>query len=198
MDALIAGLTSFGVILLVELPDKTLWASLVLSTRYRARPVLLGVSLAFVVQCIVAVVAGGLLHRLPETAIEIAVGTLFLIGAILLIRESLGEPEHADLEAAEARQNLPFWRITWISFGIIFAAEWGDASQLATAALEARLGEPIAVGLGAFLALVGVAAVAIYAGEAITRRIPVRTVHRVAGAMFVVFAVIAYVQAIRH
>src|SRR5438874_7964019 len=146
MDALIAGLTVFGVILLVELPDKTLVASLVLSTRYRGGPVLLGVAVAFVVQCIIAVIAGGLLHALPHTAVEVAVGCLFLLGAVLLIRESLGEPDEVDLEQAAARQNLPFWRIFGTSFGVIFAAEWGDASQLATAALAARLGEPVAVG----------------------------------------------------
>jgi len=126
------------------------------------------------------------------------VGALFLLGAVLIIRESIGEPEHADLEAAEARQNLPFWRITWIAFGVIFAAEWGDASQLATAALEARFDQAVAVGIGAFVALVGVAAIAIFAGQAIVKKIPVRTVHRVAGAMFAIFAVIAFVQAARH
>ena len=198
MDALVAGLTAFGVVLLVELPDKTLIASLVLSTRYRPRPVLVGVALAFVVQCTVAVVAGGLLHALPHTAVEVVVGCLFLLGAFLLIRESIGEPEHADLEAAEARQNLPFRRISWIAFGVIFAAEWGDASQLATAALVARLGQPVAVGIGSWVALVGVAAIAIVAGRVILRRIPVRTVHRVAGVLFAVFALIAFVQAARN
>ena len=197
MDALLAGLTAFGVILLVELPDKTLVASLVLSTRYRARPVLLGVALAFVVQCVVAVVAGGLLHTLPKTAVEVAVGVLFAVGAFLLIRESLGEPDDVDLETEAARQNLPFWRIVATSFGIIFAAEWGDASQLATAALEARLGQPVAVAVGAWVALVGIAAIAVVAGQAIIKRIPVRRVHRVAGVLFAVFAVIAFVQAAR-
>ena len=63
-------------------------------------------------------------------------------------------------------------RIFAISFGVLFAAEWGDASQLATAGLVARYGQPVAIGLGAFLALVGVAALAVVLGKAILRRVP--------------------------
>ena len=67
------------------------------------------------------------------------------------------------------------------SFGVLFAAEWGDASQLATAALTARYHEPLAVGIGAFAALVGVAAVAIVLGRVVLRVIPLAWVRRVHG-----------------
>ncbi len=198
MDFLGAGAAAFGIVLLVELPDKTLVASLVLSTRYRPRPVLLGVSVAFAVQCLIAVVAGGLLHLLPKWALDGAVAVLFAVGAALLLREGFrDEPEHVQVEEAKARQAAPFGKIAVTSFGVIFAAEWGDASQLATAALAARWGQPVAVGIGAWLALTAVAAVAVVAGRVIIRRIPVRTVHRVAGFVFAVFAVVAVVTAAR-
>jgi putative Ca2+/H+ antiporter (TMEM165/GDT1 family) len=71
----------------VELPDKTLVATLVLATRYRHRPVLIGVAAAFAVQCAIAAIAGRLLYLLPERGVEAAVAVLFAIGAILLIRE---------------------------------------------------------------------------------------------------------------
>ncbi len=80
---------------------------------------------------------------------------------------------------------------------MLFAAEWGDASQIATAGLVAREGEPLAVGLGSWLALVSVAALAVVAGKLIIKRVPVHIVQRVAGALFAVFAVIAAVTAIR-
>lgn len=189
---------AFGVVLLVELPDKTLVATLVLSTRYRPRPVLVGVAAAFAVQCVIAVIAGRLLYLLPHRAVDAAVAVLFALGAALLIRESLTEPDHAEVEeAAAARAVAPFWRVAATSFGVLFAAEWGDASQIATAGLVARQGEPLAVGLGAWVALVGVATVAVGAGKFIVRRVPVRIVHRVAGVLFAVFAVIAAVSAIR-
>jgi Ca2+/H+ antiporter, TMEM165/GDT1 family len=192
-----AAAIAFGVVLLVELPDKTLVASLVLSTRYRPRPVVLGVSAAFAVQCVIAVTAGGLLHLLPRWAVEGAVAVLFAVGSALLLHEGFSEPEHIDIEAAEARIAAPFWRIVLTAFGVIFAAEWGDASQLATAALAARLGSPVAVGLGAWVALTVVAAVAVVAGQVIIKRVPVRIVHRLAGVLFAVFAVVAAVGAIR-
>jgi Ca2+/H+ antiporter, TMEM165/GDT1 family len=190
---LVALLVTVGVILLVELPDKTLVASLVLSTRYRPRPVLVGVAAAFAVQCAVAVLAGGLLHLLPHRAVEGAVAALFALGAVLLLRESFATDEDVDL--ASARENLPFFRIAVTSFGVLFAAEWGDASQIATAGLVAREGEPLAVGLGAWLALVAVAALAVVAGKLVIRRVPVHIVQRVAGALFAAFAVVAVTAA---
>lgn len=188
---------AFGLVLLVELPDKTLVATLVLSTRFRPRPVLVGVAAAFAVQCAIAVTAGGLLGLLPPAALDIVVAVLFAGGAAVLIRESLGEPDHVDVAAAEARQALPARRIALTSFGVLFAAEWGDASQIATAGLAAR-GHPLETAIGAWLALVAVAVIAAYAGRAILRRVPVRIVHRVAGVLFAVFAVLAAVEAARQ
>lgn len=195
-DFLSAAAIAFGVVLLVELPDKTLVASLVLSTRYRPQPVLVGVSLAFAVQCTIAVVAGGLLHLLPPWVLDLAVAALFGFGAWILYRESRGDPEEVDIDEHAQRQNLPFVRVAATSFGVIFAAEWGDASQLATAALAARLGSPVAVGIGSWLALVGVAAIAVVAGRLIVRRIPVRRVHQVAAVVFAAFAALALGKAI--
>jgi Ca2+/H+ antiporter, TMEM165/GDT1 family len=185
---------AFGLVVLVELPDKTLVATLVLSTRFRPRPVLVGVVAAFAVQCVVAVTAGGLLNLLPRRAVEAAVAVLFAVGAVLLIRESFAEAD--EVELAASRQNAPAVQTALTSFGVLFAAEWGDASQIATAGLAARLGEPVAVGIGAWTALVGVAVVAVVAGKVIVRRVPLRLVHRVAGVLFAVFAAIAAVSAL--
>jgi putative Ca2+/H+ antiporter (TMEM165/GDT1 family) len=186
---------AFVAILLVELPDKTMVATLVLSTRYRRRPVLAGAAVAFAVQCMVAVTAGGLLHLLPHRVLEATVALLFAVGAVLLFRESVAGEEEQLETPAEA--GLSDRRIFGISFGVLFAAEWGDASQLATAGLVARYGQPVAIGLGAFLALVGVAALAVVIGKAVLRRVPLELVHRAAAVLFAVFAVIAGVAAIR-
>jgi Ca2+/H+ antiporter, TMEM165/GDT1 family len=188
-------------ILLVELPDKTLVATLVLSTRYRPRPVLLGVASAFAVQCVLAVTAGGLLHLLPHRVLEAIVAVLFAVGAFLLAREGRsGEDEGAgedELESTPPGFGLSDRRIFGISFGVLFAAEWGDASQLATAGLVARYGQPVAIGLGAFIALVGVACLAVWLGKLILRRVPLRLLHRLAAVLFGLFAVIAAVAAVR-
>src|SRR3954447_26497465 len=80
-------------VLLVELPDKTLVATLMLSTRYRPRPVLAGVAAAFAVQCVLAVTAGGLLLLLPHRLLEGIVAVLFAVGAFLLARKSVASEE---------------------------------------------------------------------------------------------------------
>jgi putative Ca2+/H+ antiporter (TMEM165/GDT1 family) len=190
MSSLTAALIAFGVILLVELPDKTLVATLVLSTRYRPRPVFLGVAAAFAVQCVIAATAGGVITLLPRRTVEGVVA--------LLIKESLGTEE--DVELAESRESAPFGRIVATSFGVLVAAEWGDASQIATAGLVARhsgIAHAVATGLGAWLALVVVAAVAVVAGKLVVKRVPLHLVHRIAGVLFAGFAVLAGVAALR-
>ena len=196
MEFVGAALIAFGVVVLVELPDKTLVATLVLSTRFRARPVLIGVALAFAVQCVIAAAAGGVITLLPRRAVEAVVAGLFALGAALLIRESFETPDAVDLAAA--REAASFRRSAATSFAVLFAAEWGDASQIATAGLVARhrgLEHAIATGLGAWLALVLVAALAVVAGRAIMSRVPLRLVHRVAGVVFAGFAIAAAVAA---
>jgi Ca2+/H+ antiporter, TMEM165/GDT1 family len=199
MSPVSAALIAFGVILLVELPDKTLVASLVLSTRYRPRPVLVGVAAAFALQCVIAATAGGLITLLPRRGVEAVVALMFGLGAFLLIKESL-DPGDDDVELAQARENAPFWRIVATSFGVLFAAEWGDASQIATAGLVARhsgVAHAVATACGAWLALVVVAALAVVAGKFVVRKVPLHLVHRVAGVVFAGFAVLAAVAAIR-
>jgi Ca2+/H+ antiporter, TMEM165/GDT1 family len=178
-------LTAFLLVLPVELPDKTMVATLVLATRYRPLPVLAGVSAAFFVQTLIAVTAGRLLLLLPDRLVAAVVAVLFGVGAFLLLR---GE-EEPEIDPARARRG--WWGMAATSFGVLFAAEWGDASQLATAALTARYGEPLSVFVGAFAALAGIATLAVVLGQAVTRRVPLRLVQRVAGVLFAVFALIA-------
>jgi Ca2+/H+ antiporter, TMEM165/GDT1 family len=188
-----AFLATILVILPVELPDKTLMATLVLTTRYRPLPVLAGVSAAFFVQCVVAVAAGGLLNLLPHRVVAGVVAVLFGVGAYILLRGHGADP---DAEVRTHAEKSP-WRMALASFGVLFAAEWGDASQLATAALTARYDAPLAVFLGSFIALVGVAALAIVAGKQITKRVPLPLIQKVAGVLFAVFAAIAVIEVIR-
>ena len=186
-------LTSLLFILPVELPDKTLLATLVLTTRYRPLPVLLGVSAAFAVQCAIAVTAGQLLTLLPDRVVAAIVAVLFGIGAFVLLRG--GGQEESDEVAADRKNRGPL-SIATVSFGVLFAAEWGDASQLATAALTARYGDPVSVFAGSFVALVAVAALAALLGNFITRKVPLRLIQRIAGLLFLVFALIALYEVV--
>ena len=84
-----------------------------------------------------------------------------------------------------------------ISFGVLFAAEWGDLSQLATAGLAARFDEPFSVFVGAWAALLVVSGLAVFLGKNLADRLPIALIRRVAAVLFVVFAAVAVVETIR-
>ena len=188
--------TAFILVLPVELPDKTLFASLVLATRFPPLPVFVGVGTAFGLQVAIAVTAGSLLSLLPQALVSGVVAVLFLVGAVLLWRSATSGPEDAG-EVADTREPTSFLRAAAISFGVLFAAEWGDLSQLATAGLAARYDEPVSVFLGAWAALLVVSGLAAFLGRKLADRLPVRLLHRVAAGLFAVFAVVAVAETVR-
>jgi putative Ca2+/H+ antiporter (TMEM165/GDT1 family) len=188
--------STFGVIFLAELPDKTALASLVLATRYRAREVIAGAWLAFVVQTAIAVAAGSLFHLLPARPVHIAAGVGFLVFAVLAFRrEEEEELASEQIEVgSEAKRRLPGWLT---SFLVVFAAEWGDLTQLATAAIVARTGQPLSVAAGAIAALWAVTVIAAAAGSQVTRLLSPVLLTRVSGALFAVIGVVVIVAALR-
>lgn len=186
--------TVFITLFLVELPDKTFIATLVLATKYRPLLVWIGVASAFLVQTAVAVAFGGLISRLPTTPVHAVVTVLFLIAGIVLLRGAA----HAADEEAEAEEEFSakttkeakgFQAVT-ASFLILFLAEWGDLSQLATAGFVARNGHPISVGVGAFLALATVSGLGALLGRALLQRLSLPTIRRAGGIVCLLFAVL--------
>ncbi len=189
-------LAAFVLILPVELPDKTLFATLVLATRFPPLPVFIGVGAAFGLQVAIAVTAGSLLALLPDALVSAVVAVLFLTGAVLLWREARKGAEDEEA-AAQAREDTSFVRAAAISFGVLFAAEWGDLSQLATAGLAARYAEPVSVFVGSWAALLVISGLAAFLGRKLADRLPVALLHRIAAGLFLVFAVIAAVETVR-
>jgi putative Ca2+/H+ antiporter (TMEM165/GDT1 family) len=192
-EVLQAFLVAFGVVFIAELPDKTMFATIVLSTRYR-RPlaVVIGVTLAMVVHSVLAVAVGEALRRLPRTPIQLGVATLFLVGGVLLLRGD----DDSDEEVIAAPVHSA-WGVIGRSALVIGVAEFGDFTQLATIGIVANRGYPVAVAAGSVAAHVIVAVVAVLAGRWLERRLPVRTVQRCAGVLFIVFGLLTAVSAIR-
>lgn len=184
MTSLVAAVTTFAVILLAELPDKTALASLVLGTRYRSVPVLCGIAAGFAVHVVLAVVAGSLLGLLPHRLLQIVTATLFLVTAgVLLARK----PPSGEEEAPE-RDAQGFWPVAATGFGVILVAEFGDLTQVVIANLVARYHDPIAVGVGGALAMWTVAAVAVLGGRSLLRLVPVALLTRLAASLMVLLA----------
>jgi Ca2+/H+ antiporter, TMEM165/GDT1 family len=193
-------LTVFALIFPAELPDKTFVATLVLSTRFPPFAVWLGAAGAFVIQTAVAVGAGGLVALLPHRPVHAVTAALFLLGAVLLLRMNDSAEEEAqevEEEIADVPRGPSTRRAALTSFGVLLAAEWGDLSQLLTAAFAAKYDDPLAVGLGALAALWLVAGLGAIGGRALLRVVPVVWVRRVAALVFLVIGVVTAISAAR-
>lgn len=177
--------TAFGLIFLAELPDKTSYTVLLLATRMKPLPVLLGAWAAFVAQELLAMVLGTLLARLPPQAVRwTAAAVFFAFGLVLLLREEGPDEE-------KPAKHRAFFE----AFGLVFLAEMGDATQIGSAALVARLGHRWWVFTGATLALWSVSALAVTIGSRIGPRVPKRALRKIAGAIFIAFALVSVLLA---
>ena len=189
IDLVVVALT-FGAIFVVELPDKTFIATLVLSTRFRPLLVWLGVGLAFTVQTGVAVALGHAASFLPQDAVRVLALLMFLAGAVILFREGRSHQVASGEEfAAKAgSQDTTGFRAVVASFLVLFAAEWGDLSQLLTLTLVARYEDPVSVFIGALGALLAVSGLAVLIGRALLRVVPLHPIHYVGAAVCLVLA----------
>ncbi len=187
---------AFIVTLLAELPDKTMFASLILSTRYRPLWVWTGAAAAFTVHMAIAVTAGQLLALLPHRIVDGIVAGLFVAGATYLWVTSFRPQHHEGAEAARmGAQSASFWRVAGTAFGVIFLAEWGDITQLATANLAARY-SPVLVFAGATLGLWAAAALAVNIGAKSLEIIPLTWVSRITGTILLALGIYSAVGAI--
>jgi len=184
LGSLGVALTTFAVIALAELPDKTALASLVLGTRYRTAPVLYGIAAGFAVQVVLAVAAGSLLRLLPHRLLQVVVAALFLAGAAVLI---FGH-KRGEEAVEETRRTDRFWPAAWASFAVVVVAEFGDLTQVLIANLVARYHDPIAVGVAALVAMWAVSACAVIGGKALLRLVPVTLVTRAAAVVMIALA----------
>ncbi len=193
--------TTFVAIFIVELPDKTFIAALVLSTRYKPLAVWIGVGLAFGVQTLVAVTVGALATLLPDVLVKSVALAIFLLGAVILFRTAPGadaaEHEQEEEFAAKATEPKSFAKAAVASFLVLFAAEWGDLSQLLTISFVGRYHDHLNVFVGAWAALLTVSGLAVIAGRVLLRYMRLSVLHYVGSAVCLILAVITLVEVIR-
>lgn len=188
----------FGVIFIAELPDKSMLASLALSTQFRRLFVLLGAAAAFLVHVTIAVTAGHFMTLLPHKLLEITVGSLFLFGAGLLVfgKSKDGTKKHKKLESKSKGTSDNFTKVFVTSFLVIFLGEWGDITQITAANYAAKYHDPLSVSIGATLALWSVAALGILLGPKLLSKVPARSLQRMAAVILLIFAVLSFYAAV--
>jgi putative Ca2+/H+ antiporter (TMEM165/GDT1 family) len=172
-------LTTFGVIFLAELGDKTQLTAMALAARYPWKKIFLGIALAFALLNFGAVLVGKALFVLfPIFWTKLASAGLFLyFGATTLIHSNVDEESHKIAAAGAIRT----------AFLMILLAELGDKTQLVTLSLAAQYDAPIQVFCASTLALWLVSLLGIFLGKQLVRYFPLRYIHRAAGVLFLLF-----------
>ena len=186
-------ISTFALIFVAELPDKTAFAALFLATCHNPFAVFLGAAAAFVIQSFVAIAFGSLFNFLPSNIVHVSAGILFLVFAAMMWFRSPPEKEKPDCELIEKTEH--FSKALGTAFMTIFIAEWGDLTQLATAALAAKYHAPLTIFISATLALWTVTAIGVIVGSHLKHRIQPQLLQRVAASAFVVVGIDMLVNA---
>jgi len=178
---LMATLVSFAVIFVAELGDKSQLMALTFATRYRAVPVLIGITAATGVVHAMSVGFGGVLGAaLPTRAIAVIAGLAFIgFGLWTLRGDELSDED-------ERRAAVPARNVVLTIGTVFFLAELGDKTMLATITLATREGL-FGTWLGSTVGMVVADALAIGAGHLLGTRLPERFIKYAAAASFFVF-----------
>jgi putative Ca2+/H+ antiporter (TMEM165/GDT1 family) len=178
---LIAFAVSFGVVFVAELGDKSQLMALAFATRYRALPVLVGITLATTAVHLLSVAVGhGLGSAVPTGWIALVAAVAFIgFGAWTLRGDRLTPAERAKAERATGSAVLT-------SSVAFFLAELGDKTMLATITLATQYGW-FGVWVGSTLGMVAADALAIVVGRKLGRLLPERTVQVGAAVLFFLF-----------
>ncbi len=174
-------LSTFALIFLAEIPDKTALAILIMSTHMRPIAVFCGVAFAFLIQSVVAVVFGSMLTALPERYVHIGAALMFFAFAVSMWIKK--EDDEAEAKATP-HDKKHFWKPAWSAFVVIFIAEWGDLTQLATATLVAHHQQPWLIGISATLALWTTTALMVIAGSKLKPYINPKLLRKIAPVLF--------------
>jgi putative Ca2+/H+ antiporter (TMEM165/GDT1 family) len=174
-------LSTFALIFLAEIGDKSQLVCVLLASRHRGIPVFLGASVAFMLLNILAVTVGAAASQaVPEWVLAILVALLFAFFGVKALLEQGDNGEQVD--------ELPGHGVFVVAFLMIFVAEFGDKTQLTVAALGAAA-NPIAVYIGATTALITTTLFGVLGGKWLTQRVSAVTLHRIGGIFFLAFAV---------
>jgi putative Ca2+/H+ antiporter (TMEM165/GDT1 family) len=190
LRVLTAILVSFGVIFVAELGDKSQLMALTFATRYRAVPVLIGITVATALVHGVSVLVGGALGAtIPTRPITLVAGLAFVAFGIWTLRgDRLTEED-------EQRASRPARNVMLTVGFVFFLAELGDKTMLATITLATREGL-FGTWLGSTIGMIVADALAIGVGRMLGTRLPERAIRIGASVTFFIFAAVLLAEAV--
>ncbi len=182
-------LIAFLTVLLAEMGDKTQLVTLAMATRFPPRQVLVGALGALAVITGIAVVLGEFLATyLPVQATLLGSGIFFFLAGLYLYFKQ---------ESQEGNIRPPRRGVAAQTFALVFLAELGDKTQLASIALTAAYHAPIAVFFGAMAGQLVNHAAAAYLGSRFLARLPANTIKVTSALLFIIFGVTFIFAALR-
>ncbi len=174
-------LTTFGLIAIAELGDKTQLTVIALSAGYDRVKVFAGVILAFTLVTGLGVLVGETLLRIVNPAlIRIGAGLLFVGFGIWILYSRENDDED---------ENPSVGNPLFSSFSMITLAEMGDKTQLTAITLVAKYDSPYLVFAGAVLALASISLLGIFLGKKLRELVPLSKIKLGAGALFILFGI---------
>lgn len=182
-----AFLISTSIVALAEMGDKTQLLSLVLAAKFRKPwPIVAGIFAATVVNHALAGAVGNWITTVlgPDTLRWILGVSFILMAGWMLIPDKLDDDDTGN--------GTGRWGIFGTTLVLFFLAEMGDKTQLATVGLAAKY--PLSyywVVLGTTLGMMLANAPVVWFGEKITKRLPIKTIHRVCAVIFLVLGIAA-------
>ncbi len=180
MDAL---LVSTGVVALAEIGDKTQLLAFMLASRFkRPLPIIMGILVATILNHGLAGALGAwITATVSPDVLRWVLGLSFIGMAIWTMI-----PDKIEDEEAQIAKRYGVFGATLVTF---FLAEMGDKTQIATVAMAAHYTTPILVVVGTTLGMLIADVPAVFAGDKLATRIPMKLVHSIAAAVFAILGI---------
>jgi Ca2+/H+ antiporter, TMEM165/GDT1 family len=180
MEAL---LVSTGVVALAEIGDKTQLLAFILAARFKKPvPIIAGILCATIVNHGLAGALGAwITTTVSPDVLRWILGASFIGMAVWTMI-----PDEIEEEETQVARKFGVFGATLITF---FLAEMGDKTQIATVAMAAHYGNPLLVVIGTTLGMLLADVPAVFIGDKLASKIPMRLVHSIAAAIFAVLGV---------
>jgi Ca2+/H+ antiporter, TMEM165/GDT1 family len=171
-------LVSTGVVALAEIGDKTQLLAFILAARFKKPlPIILGILAATVINHGLAGALGAwITSNISPEVLRWGLGASFIGMAIWTMI-----PDKIEEEETLVAQRFGIFGATFITF---FLAEMGDKTQIATVAMAAHYSAPLMVVIGTTLGMLIADVPAVFAGDKLANKIPMKLVHSIAAAVF--------------
>ena len=174
---------STGVVALAEIGDKTQLLAFLLATRFKKPlPIIAGILVATVLNHSMAGALGAwITATLSPATLRWILGLTFIAMAVWTLI-----PDKIEDEEMQVAKRFGVFGATLITF---FLAEMGDKTQIATVAMSAHFPSVVMVVIGTTLGMMIADVPAVFIGDRLSARIPMKLVHGIAAAMFAAMGV---------